>query len=263
MPLICFASPKGGVGKTTLSANIAHELQRNGRRVLAIDFDPQNALRLHFGMSMRDGAGWSNGMPAQVDWQSALRSTSSGVTLLPYGSLDLHAALTLDAAVARQPDLIRGPMQALLSDPDLTIVADLPPGPSATLALLAPMATVLLCVLKAEVISAALLPEIESGRFLGQAVGSEITRRLRVVINEVDMASRPSRAAAEAVARHAGWRLLGAVTRDEALMEALACQKLLLETTTRSQAADDIREVTQALSELLPQTRPASFQAWG
>jgi MinD-like ATPase involved in chromosome partitioning or flagellar assembly len=36
MPLICFASPKGGVGKTTLAANIADTLRRNGRRVLAL-----------------------------------------------------------------------------------------------------------------------------------------------------------------------------------------------------------------------------------
>ena len=58
MPLICFASPKGGVGKTTLAANIADALRRQGRRVLAMDFDPQNTLRLHFGVGLSDTAGF-------------------------------------------------------------------------------------------------------------------------------------------------------------------------------------------------------------
>ena len=48
MPLICVCSPKGGVGKTTLAANLAWALARAGSKVLALDFDVQNALRLHF-----------------------------------------------------------------------------------------------------------------------------------------------------------------------------------------------------------------------
>ncbi len=50
MPLICVCSPKGGVGKTTLAANLAWALARAGSKVLALDFDVQNALRLHFGV---------------------------------------------------------------------------------------------------------------------------------------------------------------------------------------------------------------------
>ena len=38
---------KGGVGKTTLVANLAVALRRRGRQVTAVDFDSQNALRFH------------------------------------------------------------------------------------------------------------------------------------------------------------------------------------------------------------------------
>lgn len=59
MPLICVCSPKGGVGKTTLAANLAYSLARTGSKVLALDFDVQNALRLHFGVPLNmSGAMW-------------------------------------------------------------------------------------------------------------------------------------------------------------------------------------------------------------
>src|SRR5205823_4787828 len=88
MPLICFASPKGGVGKTTLAANIADALRRTGRRVLTLDFDPQNTLRLHYGVALNDGAGFTADLPKRPDWRNATRQTASGVLLLPHGAID-------------------------------------------------------------------------------------------------------------------------------------------------------------------------------
>lgn len=52
MPVISVCSPKGGVGKTTVVANLAYAFSRAGTKVVVIDFDPQNALRLYFGMSL-------------------------------------------------------------------------------------------------------------------------------------------------------------------------------------------------------------------
>ena len=58
MPLICVSSPKGGVGKTTLVANLAYALARAGNKVLALDLDVQNSLRLHFGVPFSDERGY-------------------------------------------------------------------------------------------------------------------------------------------------------------------------------------------------------------
>ncbi|WP_047260600.1 ParA family protein [Corynebacterium uterequi] len=47
MKTLSFFNNKGGVGKTTLSTNVAHEFARRGKRVLYIDCDPQcNATQL-------------------------------------------------------------------------------------------------------------------------------------------------------------------------------------------------------------------------
>ena len=58
MALISVDSPKGGVGKTTCAANLAYGIRRLGYRVAVIDFDPQNALRLHFGVPLSESAGY-------------------------------------------------------------------------------------------------------------------------------------------------------------------------------------------------------------
>ncbi|MFH5926598.1 cellulose synthase operon protein YhjQ/BcsQ [Roseomonas xinghualingensis] len=253
MPLICFASPKGGVGKTTLTANLAGAVQRLGYRVLAIDFDAQNALRLHFGVPLTDKAGFVAGLLQGGGWRQHVRQTPSGVLLLPHGAVDLRGALDLAVALDRDPELLRAPLREMLAEPNLVVMADLPPGPSQALALLAPMATMVVGVLQAEAISAALVPEIESGRFLGTGtMAALLAGRLRVVLNSVDLASRLSRASAEAVARHLGYRMLGAISREEAVAESLACQRLLIEHAPESQPASDLKEIARLIAVALP-----------
>lgn len=44
MPIITIASTKGGVGKSTLTANIIAQMSASGCRIACIDADPQNSL---------------------------------------------------------------------------------------------------------------------------------------------------------------------------------------------------------------------------
>ena len=48
MKIVSVINYKGGVGKTTITANLAAEMARQGKRVLAIDLDPQTNLTFSF-----------------------------------------------------------------------------------------------------------------------------------------------------------------------------------------------------------------------
>lgn len=46
---VAIGNSKGGVGKTTSTVNLAHVLISRGKKVLAVDFDPQASLTSYFG----------------------------------------------------------------------------------------------------------------------------------------------------------------------------------------------------------------------
>lgn len=262
MPLICVCSPKGGVGKTMLAANIAQGLQRAGRRVLALDLDPQNALRLHFGVPLGEEGGFVADLPRRPDWRAALRRTGCGVLLLPHGALDLGGRLALDQALDRNPDLMGAALREILADPDLTVVVDTAPGISRAMSAVLPQADILLVPLLADGGSVAMLPEIESGRFLGRGtLGTMLAARMRIVLNQVDHGSRLSAAVADALLRRLGPRLLGLVARDEAVATALACEALLADHAPQSRAAHDLAEIVRALDAAsFPAMPPLNLQ---
>jgi cellulose synthase operon protein YhjQ len=256
MPLLCLASPKGGVGKTTLAANLAWELAGQGARVAALDLDPQNALRLHFGVSLHDSAGLMPVLRRRGAWQSALRQTAAGVRLLPYGQADMAAALADGAMMAGAAAMLAPVLRDILADPATILIVDTPPGPSAALCAVLPAADLVVTVLLADAMSIALIPGVEQGQSYGAQARAE---RHGFVLNQVNPLSRLSRATTEAAARHLGDRLLGCISRDESVAEAVANQQPVGGFAPASRAAQDIVRLAALIARRLADAggRPA------
>lgn len=91
--IIAMCNQKGGVGKTTTTINLGAALARYGRRVLAVDFDPQGALSAGLGVAAHDVPTIYDLMLGHVkDPREAIQRT--GVTNLDVipANIDLSAA---------------------------------------------------------------------------------------------------------------------------------------------------------------------------
>jgi cellulose synthase operon protein YhjQ len=257
MTLVCFASPKGGVGKTTLAANVANELSRAGVRVVALDLDPQNALRLHFGLPLEVEDGFTHSLPRHPEWRRCLRETPSGVSVLPYGASKTRDALALAAAVAEAPALLRQPVRDMLADPGICVVLDTSPGESSLLAAVLPEIDLLINVLLVDAASVALLPALkETAVYTDGTAAGHSSPATGYVLNQFDPRTRLGGAIADAVALNLGSSILGVVYRDEFVAEAIASQMLVSDYAPASKAAMDIARISQAILARLPAFMP-------
>ena len=107
--IIALCNQKGGVGKTTTAISLGASLAGYGRRVLAVDFDPQGALSAGLGVAMHDVANIYDLMLGSVkDAHEAIQQTSTpNLDIIP-ANIDLSAAeVHLVNEVAREQILAR------------------------------------------------------------------------------------------------------------------------------------------------------------
>jgi chromosome partitioning protein len=121
--IISLCNQKGGVGKTTSTINLGAALAEYGRRVLAIDFDPQGALSAGLGVPTHDVITIYDLLIGTVrDPKSAIQHTSvPGLDVIP-ANIDLSAAeVHLVTEVAREQILARV-LRKLTEDYDVILI---------------------------------------------------------------------------------------------------------------------------------------------
>ncbi|MBC7551920.1 MAG: AAA family ATPase, partial [Cellulomonas sp.] len=91
--IISLCNQKGGVGKTTTTINLGAALAAYGRRVLAIDFDPQGALSAGLGVPTHDVTTiYDLLLSGSVNPSDAIQKTSvENLDIIP-ANIDLSAA---------------------------------------------------------------------------------------------------------------------------------------------------------------------------
>jgi len=121
--IVALCNQKGGVGKTTTSINLGATLAEYGRRVLAVDFDPQGALSAGLGARTHDVTTiYDLLLNRKADVQEAIQSTSvPGLDIIP-ANIDLSAAeVHLVNEVARE-QILAGVLRKVANDYDVILV---------------------------------------------------------------------------------------------------------------------------------------------
>ncbi|MBK0417916.1 ParA family protein [Leucobacter sp. CSA1] len=120
---IAMCNQKGGVGKTTTTINLGAALARYGRRVLAVDFDPQGALSAGLGVAAHDVPTIYDLMLGhEKDPRAAIQQTETlGLDVIP-ANIDLSAAeVHLVSEVARE-QILAGVLRKVASDYDVILI---------------------------------------------------------------------------------------------------------------------------------------------
>jgi cellulose synthase operon protein YhjQ len=249
MPSLAVISLAGGVGRTTLTANLATVAARAGHTSLAVDWDPQNLLALHFGLEQPPPEGLAANAANALPWQDSALRSSDGAVVLPFGKLDIGQLRDWYPQMARD----RGWLASRLAQIDLAgqrssttwTFIDTPRAPSLLTEQAMLAADAVLLVLRADPGALAQLPE---------ALAMASSRNLLAVINGFD-ASRPLQQGVRAALQaRLGERLVPHVVhRDEAVPEAWARLASLPEQAPHAQAAHDLHGLLRWLQgRLLP-----------
>ncbi|WP_353357929.1 AAA family ATPase [Intrasporangium sp. DVR] len=122
--IIAMCNQKGGVGKTTTTINLGAALAELGRKVLAVDFDPQGALSVGVGINAQelDVTIYNLLVEHGHDVREVIRPTQTpNLDLLP-ANIDLSAAeVQLVGEVAREQVLARV-LRPVLDDYDVILI---------------------------------------------------------------------------------------------------------------------------------------------
>jgi cellulose synthase operon protein YhjQ len=250
MSAICFCSPKGGVGKTSLAANVAGMLARSGARILVVDLDVQNALRLHFGVPLTDGRGWASCLVNRRSLREGLQAARNNILVMPFGQVSPTELKQVSTYLEGNRAWMANALAPFV-DRGYVIVFDTSPGPSVFLEQTRPLSTLDVVVLQADATSVSLLPTLEQRGFPGADDGG---RRAAIgyAFNLVDVRRRLTRDLVQMIHRKLGSAVLGVVNYDDNFGESIAHQQLAVDRAPASKAAHDVQQLAARIQALIP-----------
>lgn len=158
MEIIALISGKGGVGKSTLAANLSVGLHQRGKSVLLLDLDPQNAQRLHMGLDPGEIAG----LAREGLRRSSVFESPFGPRFVPFGRLRESELEEFEAFLRAHPQWVAHSLELLREDAYDYVVIDTPPGPTVYLQQALQATHRALIVLAADAASFATIPKIQA-----------------------------------------------------------------------------------------------------
>ena len=125
--IIAIANQKGGVGKTTTAINLSASLAEKGRKVLAIDMDPQGNMSSGLGLDKNaiDGTIYDM-IIGEADVEEVIhKDTIENLDILP-SNVDLSAVEIEMIDVENKEFVVKNAIQKIRNNYDYVII-DCPP----------------------------------------------------------------------------------------------------------------------------------------
>ncbi len=254
MKIITVASGKGGVGKTTLSANLSVALRRQGHKVLSVDLDPQNGLGLHFGLSTEHINGISRASLSSADWRGAIWQSEEGDMVLPYGLINDSDKAIFEMRLADDPDYLLTQLELLNLPEDSYVFLDTPPGASIYQQQAFSACHVLVLILLADAASFGTANKYikkikmecyERKNFMGQMN----------IINQVDRNRQLNSDMTDLMRETLNVDYFSVVHQDQSIAEAVACGQAVLDYDDECVGTRDIHNAVVNLKELMANCR--------
>lgn len=252
MKVITIMSAKGGVGKSTLSANLGVALHLLKFKVLVIDFDSQNSLRFHFSFNRQMDEGISHSIKDNLSWNELVEKTPSGLYFLSYGVCDEEQIRALEDVLREQPDWLSSKLEQMGLAENTVVIIDTPPGSSVYLRH---------ALLNSHIVIAVTLPDAGSYTTLPQLEYLIETYCLPnpnligygIVINQIDQTKQLSKDMRRVIQEMFKNRLVGEIHLDQSLSEALAYGQSIFQYSPNSESAQDIMQCAHWIKKQLEQ----------
>ena len=250
MKIISVVSAKGGVGKTTISANLCSALRTEGHTVFALDLDPQNSLRLHFGIAPSHHAGVALSSLRTNNWAMAMVQCNAGCVVLPFGHVSESERISFEGALSKNPLLLSQQLVSLGLPQDAIIIIDTPPGPSVYLKQALSVANIAIVVTLADAASYATIPMIDSLIEEYCLTRADFIDYL-YVINQLNRSRQLSSDVADIMALQFSNKTISVVHQDQSIPEALACNQDAIRYARESRGAQDLIDFAMLINVTL------------
>jgi len=242
--VVALVSVNGGVGRSTLATALSSGLQRLGESVVAVDLDPQDALRLHFGVS-RASPGIGRASLRNARRETLQQPGFVGSRVITFGDTDIRQQDDLQRWLKHEPQWLAQRLAALDLSARDTVIIDTPAGNNVYFHQALSVADVVLVITQADAASLGTLDQLDA--LMAPHLERERPPHVHFVINQLDEDNAFSLDMVEAFRQRLGTKEPLEVHHDLAISEALAFGTDPLDSQALSLAGDDIDALCRLL----------------
>jgi chromosome partitioning protein len=244
--VIAIINQKGGVGKTTTTSNLSHALAWSGKKVTAIDLDPQGHLAVSLGVTER-GQGMDEVLLNNADIEDLTLKVRDNLQLVLPGTR-LQEIEQLTEGGVQRGDLLRKALQNRLQDQDFVFI-DCPPSSGML------VANVLFAT---DEIMIPMAGDFLALQGLSHLMGTlkkfertlKINYKKRLLMSRYNSTRRISKQVLNTLLEHFPGQVMSTLIRETALLaECPGYGKTIIEYRPGSRSARDFRGLAQDLLE--------------